>query len=127
MPIYTFAERFSKIFNDNNLNQTSASNMTGVSQPVISNLVNKKIDKKYSDFDNLFKICKNDDQKFYLATGKHLSQESTQHTPDYQTEMLQLIRDMRDEMREMKEEIRRLREEKSCAQVQLPQKVPEHH
>lgn len=126
MSINTFAERFSKIFNDNNLNQTSASNMTGVSQPVISNLVNKKIDKKYSDFDNLFKICKNDDQKFYLATGKHLSQESS-HTVDTNTEMLRLIRNLSDRIEDLKGEIRKLREEKSCAQVQLPQKVPEHH
>lgn len=120
-----FDERLRKILFENNLDQTQAAVKVGLTGPSLSRFLNKK-NEKAEEFEAIFRICETDDQKFFLATGKHLPQEST-HIPDTNTEMLRLIRNLSNQIEELKEEVRKLREEKNCAQVQLPQKIPEHH
>lgn len=130
----TFAERYSKILNDNHLKPVDVIKKTGLSKDIVYNVTSEKTAKKYDEIEKLFTVCETPEQIVELATGKHLPSDTSPPAPNYQEEMLSVIHtllksvsELTREVKELKTEIAHMREVNKSSQVMLRQKVPETH
>lgn len=130
-----FDGRLRKILSENDLDQTQAAAKVGLTGPSLSRFLNKK-NEKSEEIDKIFNICENDDQKYFLATGKHLQQESEQKlncTSDIQMlsntikDLSLIITQLSANVQELRAEIKGMREVNKSSRVRLRQKVPEDH
>lgn len=128
----SFTERVSNIIKLNKLSQTEAAKLTGISQSTINKIIHNKVEKKFNDFDGIMQLCTTTNQKYYMATGEHLSTET--HEKTLQEDLVGIIKSLKEslfllstEVSELRIELRQMREENKSAQVRLPSKIPEHH
>ncbi len=111
----------------NNLKNKDLSAILGITEQKIGKILSGKYGGSFAEFEAIVsKISKDPYEEYYYATGKHFSRKAKPEN-DFETEMLQTIRELMQEVRELKNEIKSMREENKSAQVRLPSKIPEHH
>lgn len=131
----TIAFRFIKTMKDNGLNQELIEQYSGISQSTISDMKRGKVVKKYEQFDKMLDLCKTDEQKFYVATGKHLQDspkiDSNAELINAVGTLLESVKNLTHEITNLKDEIRQMREgnedTRAKRAVRTHQKIPECH
>jgi hypothetical protein len=114
-----FKDRYDKILKDNNLGVQEVVKLTGISRAVYYRMMSETASKKYDVIEKLFNICENDEQIYFLATGKHLQSSdinvgnTMQVTINALTAAMDAMRiDLMRQIDELRSEIKKLEEGK---------------